>query len=97
MTDPRVQDSEAATSSSLLVRVKAQDQQAWRQFVHLYSPLVYHWCRRVGLQQADASDVGQEVFKALTQRFPTLELTEEPVHREHFVLRGYQAVPVAAT
>ena len=27
---------------------------------------------------------------------PTLELTEEPVHREHFVLRGYQAVHVAA-
>ena len=39
---------------------------------------------------------GQEVFKAMAQRFPTLELTEEPVHREHFVLRGYQAVPVAA-
>ena len=36
------------------------------------------------------------MFKALTQRFPTLELAEEPVHREHFVLRGYQAVPVAA-
>ena len=38
---------------------------------------------------------GQEVFKALTQRFPTLELAEEPQHREHFVLRGYKAVQVA--
>ena len=36
------------------------------------------------------------MFKALTQRFPTLELAEEPVHREHFVLRGYQAVHVTA-
>ena len=39
---------------------------------------------------------GQEVFKALPQRFPTLELTAEPQHREHFVLRGYQAVEVTA-
>jgi cytochrome P450 len=52
-----------------------------------------HYCLGAALARLE----GQEVFKALTQRFPTLELTEEPVHREHFVLRGYQAVPVAAT
>jgi RNA polymerase sigma-70 factor (ECF subfamily) len=47
----------------LLVRVKAQDQAAWDRLVHLYVPLVYGWCRRAGLQEADARDVGQEVFK----------------------------------
>ena len=47
-----------------------------------------HYCLGAALARLE----GQEVFKALTQRFPTLELTEEPVHREHFVLRGYQAV-----
>ena len=52
-----------------------------------------HYCLGAALARLE----GQEVFKALTQRFPTLELTEEPVHREHFVLRGYQAVHVAAT
>ena len=30
------------------------------------------------------------------QRFPGLELTEEPVHRDHFVLRGYSAVRLRA-
>jgi len=52
-----------------------------------------HYCLGAALARLE----GQEAFRALTQRFPTLELTEEPVHREHFVLRGYQAVHVAAT
>jgi len=50
-----------------------------------------HYCLGAALARLE----GQEVFKALTQRFPALELTEEPVHREHFVLRGYRAVNVA--
>ena len=51
-----------------------------------------HYCLGAALARLE----GQEVFKALSQRFPGLELAEEPVHREHFVLRGYQAVHVAA-
>jgi RNA polymerase sigma-70 factor (ECF subfamily) len=52
-------------SSSLLVRVKAQDRAAWDRLIDLYTPLVWHWCRAAGLQHADAQDVGQEVFKAV--------------------------------
>ncbi|MGH9275119.1 MAG: cytochrome P450, partial [Acidimicrobiales bacterium] len=52
-----------------------------------------HYCLGAALARLE----GQEVFKALPQRFPTLELAEEPIHREHFVLRGFQAVQVAAT
>jgi cytochrome P450 len=51
-----------------------------------------HYCLGAALARLE----GQEIFKALPQRFPDLELAEEPVHREHFVLRGYQAVHVAA-
>ncbi|MEO6318410.1 MAG: cytochrome P450 [Acidimicrobiales bacterium] len=51
-----------------------------------------HYCLGAALARVE----GQEVFKALVRRFPTLELAEEPVHREHFVLRGYQAVHVTA-
>jgi RNA polymerase sigma-70 factor (ECF subfamily) len=54
-----------ATSVSLLERVKAQDQNAWRRLVDLYSPLVFSWCRRGGLDSADSSDVVQEVFAAV--------------------------------
>jgi len=51
-----------------------------------------HYCLGAALARLE----GQEVFKALSQRFPTLDLVEEPQHREHFVLRGYRAVQVAA-
>lgn len=67
MTDSRVNSGEESgkTSSTLLRRVQAQDPEAWKRFVHLYSPLIYRWCRQAGLQQADASDVGQEVFRSV--------------------------------
>jgi len=51
-----------------------------------------HYCLGAALARLE----GQEVFKALPQRFPSLELAEEPIHRDHFVLRGYQAIQVAA-
>ena len=51
-----------------------------------------HYCLGAALARLE----GQEAFKALATRFPTLELAEEPVHREHFILRGYQKVLVQA-
>ena len=45
------------TRPSLLVRIRdARDAEAWREFVRLYSPLVYRFARRKGLQDADAAD-----------------------------------------
>lgn len=69
VTDTGVEWSEAAegTSPSLLVRVKLKDEDAWRRLVHLYGPLVYSWCRRSGLQEADAADVGQDVFRTVAE------------------------------
>jgi RNA polymerase sigma-70 factor (ECF subfamily) len=55
-------------STSLLIRLKAADNSAWDRFVALFGPLVYLWCRDGGLQAADASDVGQEVFKAIARK-----------------------------
>ncbi len=54
-----------ATSTTLLVRLKAKDEQAWRRFVYLYGPLIYSWCRWSGLRESDAADVGQEVFRTV--------------------------------
>jgi RNA polymerase sigma-70 factor, ECF subfamily len=53
--------------SSLLRRVKARDQDAWRRLVDLYGPLVYRWCRVAGLQPSDSADVCQEVFAAVAK------------------------------
>jgi RNA polymerase sigma-70 factor (ECF subfamily) len=61
MIDP----SPSGTSSSLIDRVKADEEGAWDRLVSLYAPLLYHWCRRWNLQDEDLADVFQEVFKTL--------------------------------
>src|SRR5688500_14804460 len=56
------------TSVSLLDQVRAHDPEAWRRLVHLYSPQVFRWCRRAGLNSEDAADVLQNVFLAVATR-----------------------------
>ena len=51
-----------------------------------------HYCLGAALARLE----GQETFKALTRRYPGLELAEAPVHRDHFVLRGYRAIHLTA-
>jgi RNA polymerase sigma-70 factor (ECF subfamily) len=54
------------TRASLLVRLRdPQDEAAWRDFVDLYTPLVYGYARKQGLQEADAADLSQEVLSAV--------------------------------
>jgi len=53
------------TSTSLIERVRARDQDAWQRLVELYGPLVYGWCRGWGVEQCDSQDVVQEVFRAV--------------------------------
>jgi RNA polymerase sigma-70 factor, ECF subfamily len=55
----------SSITSSLLGRVKNNDAQGWRRLVRLFTPQVYEWCRKANLQPADASDVVQEVFRAV--------------------------------
>jgi RNA polymerase sigma-70 factor (ECF subfamily) len=60
------------TSSSLLERLRQPfDPEAWERFVSLYTPLIYSWGRRVGLQEQDAADLVQDVFVTLLQVLPT--------------------------
>ena len=55
-----------ATRVSLLVRLRdPHDADAWRQFVQLYAPVVYGFARKRGLQDADAADLMQEVFRSV--------------------------------
>src|SRR5579859_6893496 len=54
------------TRASLLVRIRDdQDQAAWREFVALYGPVVYRYARKRGLQDADAADLVQDVFRSV--------------------------------
>ena len=60
--DPR------ATKPSLLLRIRdGGDSAAWREFADLYGPIIRGYCRRRGLQEADAADVGQEVLAQVSR------------------------------
>src|SRR5258708_39931037 len=55
------------TRASLLARLgDPEDRIAWQQFVELYGSLVYGFARSRGLQDADAADLTQEVFLAVS-------------------------------
>ncbi len=67
-------DDSFATRPSLLVRVRnVLDESAWRQFVHMYAPLIHRFLRRCQLQDADAEDVAQEVFRTVAQSIRQFE------------------------
>jgi RNA polymerase sigma-70 factor (ECF subfamily) len=51
------------TSLTLLQRLRANEPDAWRTMVRLYTQLVYQWCARSGVRGADAEDVAQDVFR----------------------------------
>src|SRR3954452_19488825 len=54
------------TRASLLVRLRdPRDEAAWTEFIDLYGALIYNYARKQGLQDADAADLGQEVFRAV--------------------------------
>ena len=65
------------TSPSLLQRLRLPDEQAaWRRFVDLYTPLLYTWARKAGLNAVDAADLVQEVLTLLVQKLP--QFTYDP-------------------
>src|SRR4051812_45449495 len=61
---------ESETRATLLGRLRHDpgDQKAWAEFVTLYGPRLYGWCRRWGLQEADAQDVTQNVLLRLARK-----------------------------
>ncbi len=59
------------TSLSLLERLQhPADQAAWERFVDLYTPLLYAWTRRLGVPDADAADLVQDVLTVLVEKLP---------------------------
>jgi RNA polymerase sigma factor (sigma-70 family) len=54
------------TRASLLVRLKAPcDERAWIEFVEIYEPLIHRLARTKGVQEADADDPAQDVFRTV--------------------------------
>jgi RNA polymerase sigma-70 factor (ECF subfamily) len=97
------------TRPSLLVRLRdVNDADAWREFVRLYTPLVFNHCMRHGLQEADAADVAQEVMRVAAGAMPDFQydsqrgkfrgwLLQTTRHRLHKFFAKQQRAPQAAS
>ncbi len=66
------------TPISLLERLQRPgESSAWDRLAELYTPLLYYWARRVGLQEADAADLVQEVFTVLVKKLPEFRYDQD--------------------
>ena len=60
------------------MRIRDQaDTLAWSQFVDIYGPLIYRFGRRKGLQDADATDLMQDVFRQISQSIAGFQYNPE--------------------
>ncbi len=83
---------------------------AWDRLSALYAPLVFYWCRRRGLREADAADVVQDVFQAVATHLGPFRkrgesdtfrgwlrtIAENKIH-DHFRRAGREADAVGGT
>lgn len=67
-------DDSPLTRASLLVQLRdATNHEAWHEFVRLYSPIVYGFARKRGLQDADAADLMQDVMRSVSKAIQRLD------------------------
>ena len=67
-------DESPLTRASLLVQIRdGSNHAAWQEFVSLYGPVVYGFARKRGLQDADAADLMQDVFRSISTAIGRLD------------------------
>jgi RNA polymerase sigma-70 factor (ECF subfamily) len=66
--DPAHRHYSQTTSVSLLRLVQADDRDSWEEFVDLYGPLVYCYCREFSLSDDESGEIVQEVMLYLIDR-----------------------------
>lgn len=66
------------TRKTLLLKIKdTGDQEAWGEFVELYTPMVFSFLRKRGLSEDDASDVAQDVMRAVARAIENFDYDPE--------------------
>lgn len=75
------------TSLSMLEGLRGNVPQQWERFVQLYRPMVYEWCRRSQIQEEDAADISQDVFRIVAQKIGTFR-RDQPGDTFHGWLYG---------
>ena len=71
-----------STSESLLVQLNsAHNSDAWSRFIQLYTPLIFYWARKTGLQSQDAADLVQDVLTVVFQKLPQFKYDQSKSFR----------------
>ncbi|MFN9373023.1 MAG: RNA polymerase sigma factor [Planctomycetaceae bacterium] len=82
----------ASTSVGLVSRLTAEvvDPESWERFVYTYGPQFAQWARDLGLQEADALDVAQEVLLRVSRSISNLQYDPQRSFRGwlYTVVRG---------
>lgn len=69
---------DADTTPSLLLRLRdSGDDRAWQDFMQVYSPLIYGYCRKRHVQAQDAADVTQEVLMRVNRAIGEFEYSSQ--------------------
>lgn len=64
----------SSTSPSLLLRIRnSQDEDAWNQFLDVYSPIVRSYCFQRKIQYADIDDITQDVMTSVSNAIRNFE------------------------
>lgn len=64
---PLTHRDSSTTSISLLAAARGNDQVAWQQLCDVYTPLAYSWIRKARLQDSDAADLIQDIFRIVAE------------------------------
>jgi RNA polymerase sigma factor (sigma-70 family) len=72
--DAASQGRGAPAAADLAARARNGDEQAWDALVERYAPLIWSICRRHGLGDAAAEDVGQNVWLKLAGQLEKIRL-----------------------
>ena len=76
------------TRASLLQRVRnPKDQQSWREFFHIYEPLLYRYARARGLGRESAEELAQQCLALLTEKMPKFVYAKEKGGFKHWLRR----------
>ena len=59
---------DSRTSSTLLRKAKAFDEEGWQLLVDTYGDRIYRWARRTRIPPQDATDITAEVFVAIVRK-----------------------------
>ncbi len=71
-----------STSPSLMKRLaNTGDDDAWSRFVELFTPLIFYWAQKAGLNSSEASELVQDVICTVFQKMPGFEYNPEKTFR----------------